>query len=76
MKWSCAARRGRATSLVCFGASWLGAHGLLFVPAALFLVMVVSLAAATYAVDEVLQKQFERIQELEHALAAKSQSAC
>jgi len=52
----------------------LGGHegnALLIVPAALFLVLVVLLSLVTYVVDEVLQKQFERIQILEQALAAQ-----
>jgi hypothetical protein len=41
----------------------------LVVPGALFVVGVVMLAAVIYAVDEVLQKQAERIQMLEQLLA-------
>ena len=47
----------------------LGTNAFLIVPGALFIVGLVMLAAVVYAVDEVLQKQVERIQMLEQLLA-------
>lgn len=58
-------------SLVVIGINGfvLDTNALLVVPGALFVVGLVMLAAVIYAVDEVLQKQAERIQTLEQLLA-------
>lgn len=47
----------------------LGTNAFLILPGALFVVGVVMLAAVVYAVDEVIQKQANRIQILEQMLA-------
>jgi len=60
-----------AVSAVVIGINgfMLNTSAFLILPGALFVVGAVMLAAVVYAVDEVLQKQAERIQTLEKLLA-------
>jgi hypothetical protein len=57
-------------ALVYLGSSTLGVNAVLVVSAALFVIAIVLLAAVGCIVDEVLQKQSERIRTLEQSLAA------
>jgi membrane protein implicated in regulation of membrane protease activity len=56
-------------ALVCFGVSVLPIQPALLVAGAFFVVAVVLIAAVAYVIDEVMQKQSERIRTLEQALA-------